>query len=760
MVERTTQAKGRSTRGGAAGPVVSEKTFELLASKLDAPRTRSKSISRASLVERLREADGPPIVTVVAPAGYGKTTLLAEWAQGDPESFAWLSVDERDNDPKVFLTYVAASLDRVEPVDPGVFDALASPGSSIVGMVAPRIGRAFASMSRPVVLVLDDVHLLQNRECQAAVAMLAEHVPAGSRVALASRHEPHLRMARLRAEGRILEFGPEDLSLDREEATSLLRDAGVELSDSDIIALHEKTEGWPAGLYLAALAIRAGGSVSSAVAAFGGDDLFVSDYLHLEVLSGFSDDEVRFLRRSAVLHTMSGPLCDAVLQQTDSAEVLARMHRSNELVVPLDRRGEWYRYHHLFREMLLTELERSEPKLVRALLRRAAAWCERNAEPEEAVEYSISADDERTVGRLIGMLALPMYRAGRLPTILRWCGYLRDRGQIERYPLVAVQASWLFALTGHFAEAEMWADAIDLEELASDASDEAAMARSLGILLQAALCRHGIETMRADSEEAIRTLGSSFGTPHLLYGIALLLGGDLEGADRAFEDAVEVSAALDNTVDQVLALSERALLAIERGDWGAAGSHASEARSIVGRAHLEDYSTSALVYAASARVEVHGADASAAHRYLLHAQRIRSQLTYALPHFAVQTRLELARAHVGLGEIAAARTLLREISDVLRHRPDLGTLGAQADQLRSQLAMYSSEQSGFQTLTAAELRLLPLLMTHFSFREIGEVLYISTSTVKTEAISIYRKLGASSRSEAVLQAQKIGLLEG
>jgi len=286
------------------------------------------------------------------------------------------------------------------------------------------------------------------------------------------------------------------------------------------------------------------------------------------------------------------------------------------------------------------------------------------------------------------------------------------------------------------------------------------MAKSLGFLLQAALCRQGIEAMRADSEEAIRTLGSSFGTPHLLYGLALLLGGDPEDADRAFETAVEVSEALDNTVDHVLALSERSLLAIERGDWGTAGSHASEARSVVARAHLEDYSTSALVYAASARVEVHGADAPAAHRYLLHAQRIRGQLTYAIPHLAVQTRLELARAHVGLGEIPAARTLLREISDVLRHRPDLGTLAAQADQLRSQLAMHSSEQGGFQTLTAAELRLLPLLMTHFSFREIGEVLYISTSTVKTEAISIYRKLGASSRSEAVLQAQKIGLLEG
>ncbi len=233
----------------------------------------SKIVGRPQLVERLREPDGPPIVTIVAPAGYGKTTLVAEWAQANHRSFAWVSVDERDNDPKVFLTYVAASLDQVETIDPGVFDALASPESSVVGVVTPRIGRAFASMDTPVVLVLDDVHLLRNRECQAAIAVLARARAGRLRMALVARHEPHLRTARLRAEGRILELGPEDLSLDLEQSVSLLRDAGVELPESDMAGLHEKTEGWPVGLYLAALALRAGGSVSTAVAAFGGDDL-------------------------------------------------------------------------------------------------------------------------------------------------------------------------------------------------------------------------------------------------------------------------------------------------------------------------------------------------------------------------------------------------------------------------------------------------------------------------------------------------------
>jgi LuxR family maltose regulon positive regulatory protein len=712
------------------------------------------------LLELLRDENGPPIVTVVAPPGYGKTTLLAEWTESSDLAVAWVSVDERDNDPKVLLTYVAAALDAVEPVDSGVFDALASPGSSIAGVVTPRLGRAFASMPRPIVLVLDDMHLLHSRDGQAAIAVLADHLPRGSRLAIAARREPPLPIARLRAEGRIQEFGPEDLSLDREQSASLLRGAGVELPDSVITALHEKTEGWPVGLYLAALALRAGGSVSKAVEAFGGDDQFVSEYLHFEVLSRLPPRQVQFLRRSAVLERMSGPLCDAVLQETESAETLGRMQRSNQLLVPLDRRAEWYRYHHLFREMLLMELERSEPDLAVSLFRRAADWCERNGKLEEAIEYSISAGDEDTVARLLGTIGRPMYRAGRISTVQRWFGWLQERGRIDRYPLVAVLGSLLFALTGHATEAERLADAVEPGRREGTSPEDARATEALGTVLRSVLCRRGVEAMKTDAEAAIREFGSSLGTSYLMRGIAMLLEGDLEGADRALEDAVEVTEALGETVDQVIALAERSLLASARGAWDDAESLNAMAMSIVRRANLEEYATSALVYVAAARVALHGGDVSTANRYLVHVQRLREQLTHAVPHLAVQTRLELARAYVGLGEIAGARTLLREIGDLLRHRPDLGILVDQTDDLRAQLALRGSTTSGFQTLSPAELRLLPLLSTHFSFREIGEELFVSPHTVKSQAISIYRKLGVSSRSEAVQNARKIGLLEG
>ena len=215
------QRDGRAQRAGGSA-------FDLVASKLHRPLIRPGTVRRSSLVERLARSGPCPVVSVVAPAGYGKTTLLSQWAERDGQAFAWVSVDEADNDPKVLLSYVAAALDAVEPIDERVFDALASPASSVPGSVVPRLGSAFSSMTSPVVLVLDDVHVLRNSECRAALSVLADHVPGGSQLAFAGRAQPPLRIARLRAEGKILEIGPRDLSLTRDEASSLLRNAGLD----------------------------------------------------------------------------------------------------------------------------------------------------------------------------------------------------------------------------------------------------------------------------------------------------------------------------------------------------------------------------------------------------------------------------------------------------------------------------------------------------------------------------------------------------
>ena len=733
--------------------------FDLVVSKLRRPQPRPGTVHRSSLLERLAH-DGPgPIVSVVAPAGYGKTTLLSQWAEQNGRAFAWVSVDDQDNDPKVLLTYVAKALDVVQPVGGRVFDALASPASSVPGSVVPRLGAAFASMTVPVVLVLDDVHLLHNRECRAALSILADHVPAGSRLAFGGRHEPPLRIPRLRAEGRIMEIGPGDLSLTREEAASLLHDAEVTLRDDDLAELHRRTEGWPTGLYLAALAIREGGSPGKVAASFDGGDRLVSEYVESEFLARIPQQLRLFLTRTAVLERMSGPLCEAVLDTGGSAAMLADLAGSNMLLVPLDRRGQWYRYHHLFRDVLLAELEREAPGLIPVLRRRAATWYRRNGLPEEALGYSMAAGDVDGAARLVERLSLPTYRQGRVATLWRWFAWLEERGGIERNLMVAVWASVVATTIGRPAEAERWADAVERWQDHDAASSADPCAKAWAALVRALLCRHGAEQMRADTDEAARWFAAAnFVVPGaaLLQGIARVLCGDAEGGDAFFEAVISnAEVAAPDILES--ALCERSLLAITRGEWDHAEALASQASSVLRRAGTED----AFACAMHARIAMHRGDAATARRELVNAQRLRPLLTYAEPYIAVQVRMELIQVRLALADLAGARTLMTEIDELLKRRPDLGTLTGEAEALRVRLsAQRGRSVPGASALTAAELRMLPLLSTHLSFPEIASDLFLSPHTVKSAVKSVYRKLGASSRNQAVIRARELGLLEG
>ena len=743
----------------AGGPVV-----DLVVSKLRGPPIRPGTVRRSRLIARLARGDRCPIVSVAAPAGYGKTTLLAQWAESNDQAFAWVSVDEADNDPKVLLSYIAEALDAIEPIGERVFDALAAAASSVPGSVVPRLASAFSSIISPIVLVLDDVHLLRNSECRAALSVLADHVPDGSRLALAGRAGPPLRVARLRAEGKILEIGPRDLSLTCEEASSLLLEADVALGDDEVAELHQRTEGWPAGLYLAALYLREGGPFSGAAVSFGGDDRLVSEYMKAEFLSRVSRRQRVFLTRTAVLERMCGPLCDAVLDLPRSAAVLADLARSNVLLVPLDQHGEWYRYHHLFRDMLLAELGRREPGLMPVLRRRAAGWCLDGGLPEEALEYCMAAGDVDGAARLMGQLTVPAYRKGRATTIQRWFGWLEDHGGIGGHPITAVLAALFSAPMGRPVETERWADAVDRWQYGDPARPDDPSVEAWAALMRALLCRHGVEQMRADADEAVRRFAAeSFvtPTPALQQGIARILCGDLDGGDACLEDAVRVGEQIGSPEHVAVGLCERSLVAMARSQWDRAEVLADQARSVSRRAGIEESYATPLVSAARARTAMHRADLHAVHQELASAQRLRHLLTYALPQFAVQARLELARVHLALADTAGARTLMREVDDLLRHRPGLGTLAGEAKTLRAQLSRNrGSGVPGASALTAAELRLLPLLSTHLSFPQIAEEMSLSRHTIKSQVMSIYRKLGTPSRGQAVARSRELGLLEG
>jgi LuxR family transcriptional regulator, maltose regulon positive regulatory protein len=742
-------------------PISAVPSFPILESKLTPAPTRPGLVSRVQLLDWLEASAATPVVAMSAPAGYGKTVLAAEWARRDRRPFVWLSVDRNDNDPTVLLTYLAVGLDRVEPLDPSVLGVLASRGASVDQTVLPRLGAALASKALPVVVVLDDVHLLHDRQGLDAVAVLVDHLPAESQLVLISRGEPPLPLARWRAEGRLAELGPGELAMSPVEAGSLLSAVRVELPGGEVEELTRRTEGWPVALYLAALAHKAGGQPGNPGFAFTGDDRFMADYLHAELLAHLPAEQVAFLTRTAVLDGLSGPLCDAVLDTTGSAAVLASLERSNLLVVPLDRQREWYRYHPLFRELLRGELERSAPELAGELTLRAARWCQDQGLVEAAVGYAMDAGDADLVAQGVEQAVISVYRSGRLATVQAWFDWFDNHDLVEQYPAVAVLGAWVQALGGHAAAAERWADAAERGSYTGVLPDGSASIEGWRALLRAKLCRHGVTQMRADAEQAVELLavGSLWRAPaQLLLGISQLLAGDLSVADRALAKAVEVALDTGATVAASVALAERAILAIGRQDWGNAETLVEQARTVVDEAHLEACVTSLMVHAAGARVAAHHGRLDQVGQDLARARQLRPRATHALPYYAVQARLELTRAYLALADLTAARTVLREVHDLLGWRPDLGTLGKQASQLRSQLDQVRGEVIATAPLSTAELRLLPLLATHLTFREMGQQLFVSQHTVKTQALSIYRKLGASSRGQAVRRVQEIGLL--
>jgi LuxR family transcriptional regulator, maltose regulon positive regulatory protein len=691
--------------------------LEVVASKLRIPAPSRGAVSRTGLVNRLRAARSFPVATVVAPAGYGKTTALAQWADRDERPLAWITVDERDNDPFVFLRHVAAALGELGRIDAALLRDLRSPGDSVWDAVVPGVLALVSSPERTRILVVDDVHLLAPGEAASTLALLAENVPEGSTIVLAGRGVPaEVPLAALRAGGRLFELGPDDLALGGREARALARNAAVHLSDVELRRLLERTEGWAAGVHLEVLS----------------ED--VAGYFRSRCLAGLTPKRLAFLRRSSVLETMSGPACDAVLSQGGSASELEELERLNLFVTRVQ--GDAYRLHPLFRDLLRQELAEHECELVPVLHLRAADWYDARGEAESEIAHAVAAGDVDRVARVAASAALPLYCRGRAATVENWLE------AVERHLMVAAQGARVHAHRGRPLEARRWLAA---------AGDDA-----IAALVHAELCADGIGSMAADSARALKALpeGSLFRAPALLaHGVALFLAGDHERADLVLSVAADLAERFGLAETQLLATAERFLVTGNE-------EHALATAGGLQEHGLDGYPTISLPLAVCARLFLRRGRSDQARGHLDRAQELLPGLTYALPWLAVQARLELTRALIALRDAGPAHELLKEVGTILRFRPELGPLPAQATALRRELrAIPAREGRATLRLTTAELRLLPLLATHLSFREIGQRLFVSRNTIKTQAISVYRKLGVSRRSDAIDRAVELGLLD-
>jgi LuxR family transcriptional regulator, maltose regulon positive regulatory protein len=736
--------------------------FELLRSKLAIPSLRPKLLKRPALVNRLRAASEARVFSITAPAGYGKSTLVAQWAERDPRPFAWVSLESRDDDPVALLTYIAAALDGIHPVDPSVFRAAAAASDSLWSLGLPRVSAALASMPEPVVLVLDDVHELHHRDCIDLLEPLAKNLGPGSQLVLSGRGEHGAPLARIRADRRLFEVGPAELALGDEEAWRVLKAVGLEVSKAEAAALNAQAEGWVAGLHLAALFMQESGDPEP-VAAFHGDDRFVADYLKSEHLSSLKRTELEFLLRTSILDRMCAPLCDDLVERGDSAKRLQTLEEGNFFVVALDHHREWFRYHRLFRDMLRAELEHGDPDLARALHRRASSWYEANGDPAPAIDHAFAGGDVDSVARLVGSYAMPFFRSGRVATVERWLAAFDDPVLLSAYPAVAAFGAWIHALRGRPEDADRFAYALEHPTYQGPMPDGSASPAGWAALVRAMLCRHGLGEMERDAALAVDELhGASFWRPSalLLHAVGILLQGDEDSGSDLLEQAAEAAVGSGAIYVGVVAHAELALLALRQNDLTGAADHLARAEDFLQNQPIDDYVPAAMHLAASARLALDRGQAATARSFLVSAMRLRGYLSAAIPWFGIQTALELARAHLSIGDVEGARTLALEAEDVLAHRGDVGILKGQLGELRAQLANAVAVEDGWaSTLTAAELRLLPLLTTHLSFREIAERLFVSRNTVKSQAISVYRKLGASSRSEAIERAGELGLVD-
>jgi LuxR family maltose regulon positive regulatory protein len=724
----------------------------LLAGKVAVRPARQGAVSRRRLIDSAR-SHAARIVGVTAPAGYGKSTMLAEWAATESRPVAWASLDRLDDDPVTLLTLLATASATVSPRAAEVVAEMRGVGSTPLARSAPMLAAALTQASGPFVLFVDDVHTVPSLECQDVLEVVLGGVPEGSQVVLASRHEQSY-LARLRIDATTREIGVDELRIDGDGARTIFDEAGVAVSDDDLAAVVERCEGWPTGIFLCALAV--GGGVD--VPAMAGDERLVADYLYHECLAGLPEDLRSFLRRTAVLDELSGALCDAVLESGDSRAILRRLETLGLFLVPLDRRRQWFRYHSLFREFLLAELDRLDSGMVAELHRRAADWFEQQDAPERAVEHLLAAGDGERAGALIADLALPAYQHGRIAVIDRWFSQLGDP-LVEASPVLAVLAAWSAVLQGRSPESERWAAVLERIDPEGSAEDRAAF-ESARAMVRAAMCVDGPEQVLADATLAVAS--EPDWSPwrdqalHLL-GSARLLAGDRAGARDAFVASSACAVEAGNSDSVLLCEAELAILAIDEGAWADAESHAHTAVRAIDDNHMEGYPTSALALAVSARLALRRGDTAAGERLLARAMRARVHCTHVLPYLAMRVRLQLAKVFAGMGDRAAARHMLREIDGLLARRPHVGVLAAEIDRFRTRLNESAGRVSSVP-LTPAELRLLPYLQTHLSIAEIGKRLYISRNTVSTEVGSIYRKLGVTTRGAAVDRAIESGLL--
>ncbi|MGD9696150.1 MAG: LuxR C-terminal-related transcriptional regulator [Thermoleophilia bacterium] len=745
---------GVTASGPRDGPV-------LLDVKLQPPPDRPGQIARNGAAARIDAALGARLILLAAPAGWGKTTALADWQRRAQPGMdvAWVALDALDDDPVQFWSYVAEALARVSapiplrtPVAAGVV-----PEESI-----SRLLNGLAARRRPLTLVLDDFQVITNSRIHAQMTWFLEHAPAGVRVVIATRTEPPLPLARLRARGELVELRSADLGFARDEAGALLNGRlALGLGHEALDRLWRRTEGWAAALYLAGLSLASRDDREGFVDDFSGDDRNLVDYLGGEVIAALRPELRTFLRRTSILARLSAPLCDAVLDVSGSRGALAELERSNLFITPLDSHRGAYRYHQLFRETLARELRETEPHLEPGLHRRASAWYRQAGDVPSAVTHALAAGDDADAAALVATAWLHHSNHGRVHTVATWLDALPEQ-LLHGDPRLGLAAAWTALTLGRLGSVEGW-----LRSAERSPGPAPALPGATSIAGSAAIARSHLHRLRGDLGAAVRwgrraasiehADGPGRARAHDALGAALYWSGSPDAAVH-LDEAMQVAGAHDQQLVLFHARSHLAAWRADRAD-PAAPQEAADALADATTHCLADMPPAAL-----ARMVL--GDAAAAGGRTADAE---DELTCAVrlargggPILIGAASVALARFRRERGEERDARALLREARAVLGPCVDAGSairrLLEEEDRLRPERnARTAAGLPLREPLTSREQDVLDLLPSLLTVREIGERLHLSRNTVKTHLRGLYRKLGVSGRPDAVRRAAELDL---
>jgi LuxR family maltose regulon positive regulatory protein len=740
-------------------PVGSGSTGTVRTATCRPPVLASSVVPRPATVARLVEAEPGSLVVIAAPAGYGKTIAAAQWDLADPRPFAWVNLDALDDDPAHLVSHVATALADRSLLDTEDLRFLSSPGRSPLAELAPAL-LEMLDHGDPFVLLIDDVHLLRDDAALATLAFLVEGAPGSGVIALLSRTAPAVGLPRRRLSGQVVELGPHDLAFTIDEASQVFAGLGVAITGARLTEVVERCEGWAGGVHLTALALR--DRDHEVTAPVTGRNRLVADYLVEEVLGGLDSRTARFLEEASILEPMSAGLLDDVLGRNDSGHRLAEVEATGNLfLVALDEERRWYRFHRLFGELLSARLDLRDPLRSRALHRRASEVHEADGDLDRAIHHALAADDRRRAAALVQREAVALTFAGRSSTLARRLALLEVDDWL-RTPEGALAVAWN-ATSG--ADVALVRAAVSAALAADDGSPLADGSRSVEsavALLAALIGEGGLDGIMRNTAEVIGN-GGPEGNPW--WGIAMCIRATVlvhTGHHREAREALlAASPELGRTPGfEAASYAVLALLQLREGDLVGAATHTEMAQRLGDRHQLQAIVPLVVVYAADALVSARTGRPDRAEQSATIAAASLTRLGNASPRTGIFCHLLLAQAHHALDDGAEARRHLSGAVRIRRQDPvsdELGRFAAEVEQLLA--AGPAGSDLAITPLTAAERRVLPMLATHLSLPQIADELHVSRNTVKTHCVAVYRKLGASSRAEAVTEARRLGLIE-